>query len=453
MPSRPYIYQVPEESRPLDLSALALEINAGEEKRNHGYDQSRKLQVATVKAKTVFEREASDEELQKTFQELEALVIETVGPTADRNPREANLGYRVEELVRIKGFLHFLTSGSLLSPSDTPYATDEEYLSGACMGLSQDLSRYGMGRATARDVKSVEAAKDLVAEILDYLLQFDFRNGPLRRKYDGVKYQIKTLETLLYELAVTGSPPTDANETRPAKIQKNDNELEKELTALRQRYEHRDTLREDLIKRCRDGQKAAKQSIYALHRGDAEKAKNLLNQCESCIQKDLLPTVQEEPQLRYGSFANLLEEYAEGKLFYAWMFGNTETVPMSPHSGNPAAVLLLPNEFQPIVLEDMEYLGGLCDLTGEVGRFAVQKATARDEHGVKLCLQTNKAILTAIQSMERTPQKLSKKMDQLCKSVEKLERILYELSLSEATGRNVQTNSMNVGEAMDKADD
>jgi predicted translin family RNA/ssDNA-binding protein len=72
------------------------------------------------------------------------------------------------------------------------------------MGLCQDLARYGMGRATARDVESVTQARNLVQEILEYLLTFDFRSGYLRRKYDGTKYALKTLETILYELSVTG---------------------------------------------------------------------------------------------------------------------------------------------------------------------------------------------------------------------------------------------------------
>jgi len=109
----------------------------------------------------------------------------------DREHRDGNLGQRVEELCRLRAYNHFLQSGRILPPSSCPDATDEEYLAGACMGLCQDLSRYAMGRATARDVRSIQQARDLVNEILDYLLQFDFRNGSLRRKYDGTKYALK----------------------------------------------------------------------------------------------------------------------------------------------------------------------------------------------------------------------------------------------------------------------
>lgn len=35
------------------------------------------------------------------------------------------------------------------------------------------------------------------------LIMFDFRNGPLRKKYDSVKWNLKKLETILYELSLT----------------------------------------------------------------------------------------------------------------------------------------------------------------------------------------------------------------------------------------------------------
>lgn len=314
------------------------------------------------------------------------------------------------------------------------YATDEEYLAGALMGLAQDLSRYGMGRATVRDVTSVAIARNLVSDIMDQLLQFDFRNGPLRRKYDGTKYALKTLETLLYELSVTGSTEED-EEPGAKRIRMESLIPTEELEALRKRMEHRDELRENLIKKCRDGQKAAKQSIFALHRGDRKKATQLLTQCEECITNDLLPIVQEEPPLRGGSFGNVLEEYAEAKLFYAWLYGKADG------DASPTGEVLSPQDFT-IELTPEEYLGGLCDLTGEVGRYAVQRGTARDTEGVKLCLQTNGSIQSALQMMGRLPGGINKKMDQLRQSVYKLERMLYEMSLSEATGgRNMVTDS------------
>ena len=111
-----------------------------EEKQQRAYDASRKIKTALVRAKAALE--SGNEEIQEE-ESLEKLIVDTVGATADRNPREANLQNKVEEFVRHRAFVQFLEDGSLLPPSSTPFATDEEYLAGACMGLSQDLATYG----------------------------------------------------------------------------------------------------------------------------------------------------------------------------------------------------------------------------------------------------------------------------------------------------------------------
>lgn len=41
------------------------------------------------------------------------------------------------------------------------------------------------------------------------MLQFDFRNGPLRRKYDGLKYSLKNIEDIYYELSLQNAHNLD----------------------------------------------------------------------------------------------------------------------------------------------------------------------------------------------------------------------------------------------------
>lgn len=253
-----------------------------------------------------------------------------------------------------------------------------------------------------------------------------------------LQYQLKTCETVLYELSVTGCdiPGEDGHGEPAVKCKKEICESalpEEELKKLHLRMEKRDDLREDLIKKCRDGQRAAKQAINALHREDFKTAEELIVTCETCVLDQLNPIVDEEPQLRFGSFAGVLEEYAEAKLFYHWLAGDGSDIDIN----KPVGKILLPNDFVKIPLEPENYLGGLMDLTGEIGRFAVKRGTRRDTDNVKLSLETDMAILYALESLCRLPGGLTKKMDPLRRSVEKLEKILYELSLVKATKRNV----------------
>lgn len=269
-----------------------------------------------------------------------------------------------------------------------------------------------------------------------FILAFSQNNA------DGVKYALKTCETILYELSVTGCDVPTASQVRETKRARivDDKMPYEELDDLRKRMVNRDDMRETVIKICRDAQKAAKQAIYALHRENVREAERLMLQCERCILDQLRPIIDKEPQLRYGSFANVLEEYAEAKMFHGWLVTDGEGHDLS----KPRGKILMPEEFTEVQLEPEDYIGGLCDLTGEIGRFAVKKGTERDANGVKLCLETNTSILYAIESLSKLPGgSIGKKIDPLRHSVEKLEKMLYELSLVKATGRNITADIHN----------
>jgi len=49
----------------------------------------------------------------------------------------------------------------------------------------------------------VEKTRDIIENIFGELVQFDFRNSDLRRKYDSVKYNLKKVENLLCELSLS----------------------------------------------------------------------------------------------------------------------------------------------------------------------------------------------------------------------------------------------------------
>ncbi|KAL7486164.1 hypothetical protein ACHAW6_011757 [Cyclotella cf. meneghiniana] len=367
-----------------------------------------------------------------------------------RAPRLDTISSRLEDYARYKSFRHFLDRGSLISPSafsvldadhvERSVITDEEYLGGACIGLCHDLASYGITRASNAGIDPVaildiQKARNVVSQIFEELLQFDFRNGPLRRKYDGTKYALKALETILYELSVAHAlanpkkAKLDSAEGDPTIL---DTGIipKDEIAAIRVRMDHRDQLRERLIKTCRDGQKAAKQAIFALHRGDTDRALKLLRECEQCVTNNLMPILHEEPELRGGCFSGVLEEYVEAYLFHSWLDNDDKETTNEP-SGKIIDMASLP-----LLVSPEEYLGGLCDLSGEIGRYAVSRGTARDKKGVQLCLETNKMIYNSLRMAGKLPGSITKKKNALKIGVEKLERMIYELNLMEMTGRN-----------------
>lgn len=472
-PSLPYCYM--SHQKVLDLSQLDEVLSKMKEQRQEAYDLSSKIKSALIVSRASMEQGALiDNQTQQDQRTLltslikEGIEAEKANDCSSENkesPRLGNLGFVFSDYIRFLAYQHFLQTGTLLPPSSLEEHynfSDEEYLSGVLGFVNNDLKRYAVGRATQRDAKSVILARDLVSSLLDHLMKYDFRNGNLRRKYDGVKYALKTCETILYELSVTGcedallEEQTLTEEPNAKRYKTNNDEKEvefsilptNEMESLRERMMQRDELREQLIKKCRDGQKAAKQAIYALHREDFNGASKLISQCENCILNDLRPIVTKEPQLRYGSFSNVLEEYAEAKLYQGWLVGcvnDGKTKEGNPRKDSPMGTVLLPTDFNTIALEPQDYIGGLCDLTGEIGRYAVKRATFRDLQNVKLCMETNMSILFALESLSTFPGNLGKKLDPLRRTVEKQERMLYELSLVQATGRKTT-----VAEAVDE---
>lgn len=79
----------------------------------------------------------------------------------------------------------------------------EDYLWGVCQAVS-DLPRLAMNRVTLGDYATPRRNAQFAANVFDAFLQCNFRNDFLRKKFDGMKYEVKKLEELIYDLSVRG---------------------------------------------------------------------------------------------------------------------------------------------------------------------------------------------------------------------------------------------------------
>ncbi len=78
------------------------------------------------------------------------------------------------------------------------------FVVGICRSPSVNLRRPRyFTHALRRTVDEVNRCAALIDSLVEHFLQLDFRNGPLRKKYDSLKYTQKKLETLLYELELS----------------------------------------------------------------------------------------------------------------------------------------------------------------------------------------------------------------------------------------------------------
>jgi len=159
-------------------------------------------------------------------------------------------------------------------------------------------------------------------------------------------------------------------------------------------------------------QKAAKTAVYCLQRGDLAACSAELAAVERIV-AELKPVLDAEPTLRYGSYAAAMEEYAEAAIFRHYL----------------QAGCLLPSRELPLCQRD-EYLGGLLDFTGELNRYAVLRATARDVSSVARCRDLVDAIFGAFLRFDLRNGALRKKFDSLKYTLKKMESLMYEMQLA-----------------------
>ena len=170
-------------------------------------------------------------------------VSEFFGPLGLKGPVDSVLGTlrplwggAMEEYAEAWLFLNFLVRATELGREDSwdtalaprsalaesspagRLVTESEYIGGA-LDFCGEMNRWAVRRASERDAgrvgtpayaSLVSHCRDLAVAVQEELLQFDFRNGELRRKFDALKYTVRNLERVLYDLALSPREPSPA---------------------------------------------------------------------------------------------------------------------------------------------------------------------------------------------------------------------------------------------------
>ncbi len=77
------------------------------------------------------------------------------------------------------------------------------YLPGLC-DLIGELVRRAINSSIKGEYKTAVQIKDFVTEVYEELMLFDFRNIPVRKKFDSIKYGLEKLEALILDLKLKG---------------------------------------------------------------------------------------------------------------------------------------------------------------------------------------------------------------------------------------------------------
>ena len=94
-----------------------------------------------------------------------------------------------------------IATGKPLPTHDELDIDFENFLLGCC-DLSGELVRRGINEGINLNTEEVKRIKKVVDDLYDVLQQFNFRNSDLRRKFDGIKYDVKKVDQVLFDLTL-----------------------------------------------------------------------------------------------------------------------------------------------------------------------------------------------------------------------------------------------------------
>lgn len=168
--------------------------------------------------------------------------------------------------------------------------------------------------------------------------------------------------------------------------------------------------RRDVIKIAGDAQQHSKKAIFALQRDDLVEAKRHLEEAKTQLLA-LTKKYRSVPGLfEEGSFKAALEEYGEAYLFNSFLQGKAI------------------DKVKDFNLDGDAFIGALCDVPGELYRYAIKSATEKKFAMVKKCYEAAEEMISELVDMDLTGYN-RQKFDQAKQALHKLEQVVYEVSL------------------------
>ncbi|MFW6014442.1 MAG: translin family protein [Nanoarchaeota archaeon] len=112
------------------------------------------------------------------------------------------LSSAMQEYVEAKCYLSYMEKKKLPTQKALKVEVDD-YLLGLC-DLTGELARRAVVTVTNNNTKEVYVIRGLVEKIFELMLQLNLRNGELRKKSDAIKWNLKKIEGIIYDLKIKG---------------------------------------------------------------------------------------------------------------------------------------------------------------------------------------------------------------------------------------------------------
>jgi len=140
-----------------------------------------------------------------SFKESERLLSEAkkqISQFRKLDTDNSSFGAALQEYAEAALYLNYVKNKKLASPQEIELDV-ENYLLGLC-DLTGELSRRAVFCVVAEKYDEVKEIAEFVSEIYKEFLKFELRNGELRKKSDSIKWNLKKIEEILYDLKIRG---------------------------------------------------------------------------------------------------------------------------------------------------------------------------------------------------------------------------------------------------------
>ena len=184
-----------------DFEKLIREIAAYDRQRELLIKKSRdvlklsKQLIYTLHRNNLSEADRLAKQLQKEKAELDKLTVNFKGMDAEGSYSEA-----LQEFAEAMCYYGYAKDKRI--PSSHEIKVDAEDYLGGISDLTGELTRKAVILAIEKDFKGVAAIRKIVDEIHELFLKMNLRNSTLRKKADSIKWNLKKLEDIMYDVSL-----------------------------------------------------------------------------------------------------------------------------------------------------------------------------------------------------------------------------------------------------------
>lgn len=166
------------------------------EAKREGVIQTSRSIISASKS-IIYALQRSDrKEAEAQIKEIRALMKRLPAEPYDANIQKV----AKQEFVEALGFYYLIAEGKVPGARELG-VEDEEYLSGLC-DLTGEVVRKAVLDAIKGRFEDVRKTHQFVEEVYGEFLKLDLRNGELRKKSDAIKWNLKRLDDLLYDIGM-----------------------------------------------------------------------------------------------------------------------------------------------------------------------------------------------------------------------------------------------------------